>query len=337
MITRAQKVRLGVFLVVSITILLVTLAVLLGVRFAAPRDTYFIRYTISLSGLEPGAPVKYHGVRVGRVENIKIDPTDVSAVIVTISLDSGTPVKRDTRAVVNLTGITGLKYVELTGGTKESEALPPGHFIEAGESVVDRLTGRAEEIALRIEALLIKIDDLLNDNTRARIQGAIEEAQKLIGNANIILEENRDNIRALTQALSEAVQTANTLLAHTDEEMTHLFRVAHSLAEDLRSSASGERIGNILGNVERITSGLRRAIERADLGGLGEDLKVLADRTRRLVEDLDVTILRSRENLYSSLSYIREAVENLSEFARSIREDPSLLLRGTKEREREMP
>ena len=102
MITRAQKVRLGVFLTVSSTLLIGTLAVLAGLRLAEERDTYTIRYHMSLSGLEAGSPVKFNGVRVGRVDSIRIDREDPATVVVAVSLDAGTPVKKDTRAIVNL-------------------------------------------------------------------------------------------------------------------------------------------------------------------------------------------------------------------------------------------
>jgi len=147
MITAAQKVRLGVFVTLTTLIFVGTLAVLTGLRLSEQRDTYFIRYRMSLSGLEPSAQVKLNGVRVGRVDGIRIDRDDPNVVIVDVSLDRGTPVKKDAKAVVTLAGITGLKYIELTGGSREAAFIEPGGEIPAGESVLDRLTGRAEDIA----------------------------------------------------------------------------------------------------------------------------------------------------------------------------------------------
>ncbi len=337
MITAAQKVRLGVFLAVSLTLLVGTLAVLLGVQVAAPRDVYTIRYTMSLSGLEPGAPVKYNGVRVGRVDSIRIDREDVGAVLVTVSLERGTPVKKDTRAVVNLTGITGLKYIELTGGTAESDFLQPGGRIEAGESLVDRLTGKAEDIALKAEAVLGRVHEFLSDANRARIERLIEDADDLLVSARTLVEENRANVAEVTAHLREAGASLASLLRTVDEEAGRTLRAVRAFAEGVEAGVSRERITRIVANVEAVTSRLREAVERADVPGILQDLKTLTGEGSRLVQDVVLTVLRSRENLLASLAYLREALENFSEFARSVREDPSLLLRGTKEQEREIP
>lgn len=337
MITAAQKVRLGAFLAVSLALLVGTLAVLLGVEVTTPRDTYTIRYTMSLSGLEPGAPVKFNGVRVGRVDSIRIDREDVGAVLVTVSLDRGTPVKKDTRAVVNLTGITGLKYIELTGGTKESGFLSPGDRIEAGESLVDRLTGKAEDIALKAEAVLGRVHEFLSDANRARIERLIEDADDLLISARTLIEENRANVAEITARMSEAGASLASLLRTVDQETGRTLRAVRAFAEGVESGASRESIARIVGNVEAVTTRLRRAVEGADIAGILVDLKTLTGQGSRLLQDVNLTVLRSRENLFASLSYLREALENFSEFARSVREDPSLLLRGTKEQEREAP
>lgn len=337
MITAAQKVRLGAFLAVSLALLVGTLVVLLGVQVASPRDVYSIRYTISLSGLETGAPVKFNGVRVGRVDSIRIDREDVGAVLVTVSLDQGTPIKKDTRAVVNLTGITGLKYIELTGGTADSEFLKPGDRIEAGESLVDRLTGKAEDIAAKAEAVLGRVHEFLSDENRGRVERLVEDADDLLVSARTLIEENRANVAETTARLSEAGASLASLLRTVDDETARTLRAVRRFAEGVEAGASRERITRIAANVEAMTSRLRGAIEGADVAGILADLKTLTGEGSRLLQDVNLTVLRSRENLFASLAYLREALENFSEFARSVREDPSLLLRGTKEQERELP
>ena len=71
MATKAQKVRLSIFLILSSTVLLVFFLVLVGKRILKRMDPYYIVYEgISVTGLEPGAAVKYHGVQVGRVADL---------------------------------------------------------------------------------------------------------------------------------------------------------------------------------------------------------------------------------------------------------------------------
>jgi phospholipid/cholesterol/gamma-HCH transport system substrate-binding protein len=169
MITRAQKVRLGLFMTISTVLLVGTMVVLAGLELGRQRDTYTVRYTTSMSGLEPGSSVKYNGVRVGSVDALRINREDVAEVIVTLSLEHGTPVKKDTKAVVNMAGITGLKFIELSGGTSGSGFVEPGGEILGGESTLDKLTGRAEAIAEKAELLLNQLNKAVSDENRERV------------------------------------------------------------------------------------------------------------------------------------------------------------------------
>jgi phospholipid/cholesterol/gamma-HCH transport system substrate-binding protein len=79
MVSQSQKIRLGVFLTISISILIIAIGIITGSRLLKKRVTYFIRYKeISLTGLEIGSPVKYRGLRIGRIEDMHIDENDVT-------------------------------------------------------------------------------------------------------------------------------------------------------------------------------------------------------------------------------------------------------------------
>jgi phospholipid/cholesterol/gamma-HCH transport system substrate-binding protein len=84
---------------------------------------YRVAFNESVSGLKPGEPVKYHGVDVGVVKAMSLDPQDARRVLVDITLNKGTPVKTDTRAMLKLKGITGLVYIELSGGSPDVQLL----------------------------------------------------------------------------------------------------------------------------------------------------------------------------------------------------------------------
>jgi phospholipid/cholesterol/gamma-HCH transport system substrate-binding protein len=84
---------------------------------------YRIHFEESVSGLSLGDSVKYLGVDVGTVESMVIDKDDPNKVQVDIKLHKDTPVKTDTKATLKLKGITGVFFIELTGGGAESGTL----------------------------------------------------------------------------------------------------------------------------------------------------------------------------------------------------------------------
>jgi len=334
MITRTQKVRLGVFLVLSAALLVGTLAVVAGLQITEKRDTYRVRFNVSVSGLEPGAPVKYHGVRVGIVETVRIDREDVSQVLVTLALDAGTPVKTDTRAVMNLTGITGLKFIELVGGTAESAFVKPGEEITSSVSLIDRLTGQAEVIAAKVERLLNNMVEMTNPDNRARVARILEEAEDLIAAGARVLEENRANLHDITASLRETTQGLASTVASVEREVAATLGEFRVTAVALRKLVTSEQVAAALDEFERLARTLRSKAAGVDLGALVADLRALSNAAGRLVADLNLAVVRSREDLFGSLSYLLEGLENFSEFARIIRENPSLLLSGPREEER---
>jgi phospholipid/cholesterol/gamma-HCH transport system substrate-binding protein len=329
MVTRAQKVRLGVFLAGASALLVGTLVVLTGIQVTGKRDTYSVRYTVSLSGLEAGAPVKYNGVRVGRVETIHINRDNVSEVLVTLSLDEGTPVKKDTKAVVNVTGITGLKYIELSGGTSASDFAEPGSEIEGGESVLDRLTGHAETIAARAEAVLEQLREATTRENRERVLRVADDVDKLVVTANQTLADNREDVRAIVASMRTTADGLATTVRNVERESTATLVAVRKLTEGLQESVDRQQVGRILGNIEKVTGDLRQAVEGSNLATVLKDLS-------RVLEAVEVTVVRSKEKVSTSLTYLQEGLENFSEFARIIRENPSLLLGGKQEQERDM-
>ena len=84
---------------------------------------YRIHFAESVSGLALGDPVKFHGVDVGTVTAITLDPQNPRLVQVDVRLRKDTPVKTDTRASLKLKGITGVVYVELNGGSPDAKSL----------------------------------------------------------------------------------------------------------------------------------------------------------------------------------------------------------------------
>jgi phospholipid/cholesterol/gamma-HCH transport system substrate-binding protein len=84
---------------------------------------YRVHFQDSVSGLAVGDPVKFRGIDVGTVKTLGIDPDDSRLVVVDLRLRKETPVKTDTKASLALKGITGVVYIELSGGDPAAKTL----------------------------------------------------------------------------------------------------------------------------------------------------------------------------------------------------------------------
>ena len=116
MATEARKFRVGLFVIAAIVIG-VSAAIWLGAsRYLADESLAVTYFSESVQGLDPGAAVKYRGVPAGRVERIGIAPDgDLIQVTMSINRKYDDLLFKDPslRAQLQLSGITGLRYVEI--------------------------------------------------------------------------------------------------------------------------------------------------------------------------------------------------------------------------------
>ncbi len=330
MITRAQKVRLAIFVVTSATLLVGTILVLAGLKMTERRDLYTVRYRTSVSGLEVGAQVKYNGVRVGRVEAVKINPEDVAEVIVTLSLEAGTPIKADTKATLNSAGITGLRFIELTQGSAGSAMLKPGDTITAGDSLLDKLSDRAEVIADKAQEVLTHVGAMTNADNRAALASILKNVDAVTREAAGMITDNRANLARITESLARASERVDQTVAQLSEDAAMIMGDVRATLATLQGTVDPGQVRRVLASVNGLLSALRKKTEATNLPVLVAEAQRLAARARGLVEHLDTTILRSREDIYGSLGYLLDGMENFSEFTRIVRENPTLLFRGAK-------
>jgi methyl-accepting chemotaxis protein len=150
-----------------------------------------------------------------------------------------------------------------------------------------------------------------------------------------ILVENRENVKDIIANVREASLKVSDVAGTLEREGTAALQAVRQLAEGLRDAVDRQQVARIVGNVERISTSLRTTLDAADLPGMAAQVKSAVASGKRALENVDLTVMRSREDLYASLQYLLEGLENFSEFARSIRENPSLLFGSQKEQERE--
>ncbi len=338
-VTRAQKVRLGIFVVVSTTLLIAMALVLLGGKLARKEDSYFALFDETVSGLEIGAPVKFHGVRIGSVTSIEIDHLDVTKVRVNLDLQRGTPVKEDTTVVLNSMGITGLKFLELTGGTNESNLLEPGSEIQSDASLLDRLSGRADVIAEKLELLINNALAITGPEQQEQVKQILGNVQELLEETNDLLTRNEaridqvmDDLAVTTSNLKEASVAANGVVQRADGQVVSILSDVERLVWDFEqvvadqnynlSTLINDADSAVLSVNELLTSpSVRRLPRQAEetvaavltlvrnadgrVGGLLGTLQSTAVRLKNLLDDERV------EKMFDSLSRLSVKLEGL--------------------------
>ncbi len=239
MATRKQKIRLGIFAVSTALLVLAVLVFFAGVRFWERENQYLVDIEGSVLGLATGSDVLLNGVQVGSIEGMEISPDDIRRVRVTLSVKDGTPVKTDTKAMLVMRGITGLKVIDLRGGTDEAAALKPGSKIPEERSQMDKLVDRADEIADRTLEVM--------DTAERALDSAARVSHELEG----LVADNRALVRGTLASVSGAARSASRLM---DGELKQMVASASGLVTDMSGVIKQNQ-----GQLRAALSDLRRA------------------------------------------------------------------------------
>jgi phospholipid/cholesterol/gamma-HCH transport system substrate-binding protein len=267
--SRSQKIRVGGFVIISAALLAIAIVAFGGVRFWGARARYHIVYERSVYGLVEGANVFFNGVRVGTVARIALADPDPGGVVVTIAIDEGTPIRTDTRAMLQFAGLTGLKEIDLHGGSPDAPRVPPGGRIAAGETTLDLLESRASELVDRVSQL---VDNLVTITDR-------EDYEELLASART----TADNLAHASAALRGML----------DENRVALRRSIDAIHDTAR------RVGQIAGRAETTLGGVGAIVQdnRSDVRAAVRDLRQASRSFRELARDLRTDpsrLLRSR-------------------------------------------
>ncbi len=310
MVSKAQKFRLGVFIFITSFLFLGFIFLVAGNKMMQKRDIYFIRFhDVSINGLQIGSAVKYHGITIGRVDDITIDKNNVRDIIVTISLKKDTPIKEDVKAILTPVGITGLMQIELRGGTNEKKLLKPKSFIQVGTSTFQNITGKAEIITEKLEILLNNLNQLTNEENRDKISN-------IISNIDASVQENKTKINEIVNHSDSLIITANNLLAELNRT-----------AEKVNSLLNSKEIDLILKNSEKISTDLAKI----DMDKLSSDIKNTIKQTNKTLTHIDGLVITNRQEIRSIVVSLRETIDYLNDFARQLSENPSFILKSRKQ------
>jgi phospholipid/cholesterol/gamma-HCH transport system substrate-binding protein len=256
--SKQQKIRIGLFVVIAGTLLAIVLVTFAGLHFWKPRTEYQIVFNKTVYGLEPGADVYVNGIRSGKVTDIRLAPDDLRNVRVTIAVKQGTPIRKDTKAVLQFAGVTGLKVIDLRGGTFEAGALPAGGQIPLGETILDKMEARAL-------AMVDETDEMLKN-----ANNVVKSAQQVVDNVNELTDP-----KALGEVIAQTRQAAANLSALTG--------AMRGMVEDNRASlkASVASIESATKQFANLVDGNQVKAAVSDLRQASRSMKEMAREVRQ--------------------------------------------------------
>jgi len=273
-------------------------------------NRYEIYFTGSVSGLDKGGAVRYLGVGVGRVVDIRIDPRDSSRVEVIVDIDARTPVSTHTVAELQLQGVTGLLFIDLREDHKEQPTTPPVAglkypVIRSAPSRFDVFLASLPELVAGANDVVKRADQLLSNENLSAVSAAIGNLDKASSRLPQTVHDLNSLIGELRSASTEL--TASATSAH---------QLLDSAQPDVRATL--ERVRTIADNLAGFSMQLNKAIAENR-----QDIRTF-----------------THEGLPEIERFVREgraAAEDIQALANSLRENPNQILYQQPERGVEIP
>ena len=192
----SPEVRVGALFILSV-VLIAAFVGYLGVLnpFSSSYDLR-VGYNFA-GGVEVGSPVRVMGIKVGKVKSIQFAADQKSSsgeevkltVVLSVSKEAWPTVRKDSRFFINLAGVIGEKFVEITPGSTASETLQPGQFVRGEDPPrIDQLISQSYGLAGKILEMVEKNEGSVVDT--------IEKMNSLVNNLNktlVLLEKTSKN------------------------------------------------------------------------------------------------------------------------------------------------
>jgi phospholipid/cholesterol/gamma-HCH transport system substrate-binding protein len=191
---------------------------------------YDVMFADPVRGLTDGGEVRFNGIKVGEVQDLRIDPDNSNRVIARIRVSSDVPVRTDTTAQLEPIGLTGVTLIQLTAGSPTAELLRPTFGTPTPQLVgrgsqIDELMARSEEIALRASEAMAAVRDLLTDENIERVSAIIENLETVstqLASSNSVITQSG----VAAQDLSNLTRQLQSDLADLDQVLDDVGQAA---------------------------------------------------------------------------------------------------------------
>ncbi|MEI9932572.1 MAG: MlaD family protein [Rhizomicrobium sp.] len=269
--TKANYVAVGAFVLICMFGVVVTLLWLAGVQYSQEYEYYQTSFKGPVTGLGNGTTVRYNGIDVGRVTELKFDPDDPQKVIAMLQMRPQLGIRQDSEASIESQGLTGGSYVEISGGTKTSPALVPANrgqipAIRSKPSTLQQLEQSAPELFDKLNHAADKLNVMLSPENLKNLSGILSNLNLTTANLNKLAEplaKDADQIDVMIRNLSAASTKLNPVITDADNTVKKYGK----LANDADAFVNGDglnQISDLLREARGLVASLTRLSDKLD-------------------------------------------------------------------------
>lgn len=296
--SRAHALIAGLFVLIFSTGALFTLWWFGGQREDLREVVLVSKHPVN--GLSAQATVRYRGVRVGKVKDIQFDRERPTDILVRLSVEDDTPLSDRTVARLAFQGVTGQAFVQLDetpGSSKPLEGALPRLPLQP--SLMSEGIDSGLETLRQVKEVTTRINQLLDDENRARINRTLSNVEQLSAHALQAGEQLPDVLARLQRLAS-------------DENLSRLSATLRNTADTTAQASEAIR----------------------DVRLLAASLNTVAARLESVLAKVDSEALASAPGKVGEMAdQVKQAAASVDRVARGLEERPDGLLFGKDKRE----
>lgn len=294
---KAQEVKAGMMVVFSIVLLLIFLIAITGIKLNQSKKIYkaYFSYT---SGLEIGSVVRFGGMEVGYIKDMRIHDKNNSQIEFDVEIDGDIPVKTNSVAIVTAIGLMGEFHVNISTGTPDAELLKSGSVLICKDvPQIMQLMEPVGEIAEQLNEIMSEVKQIVGPENQSEIKS-------ILSNLNVLLDENKKSVDLMMDNFTNISKNLNGMTQKMDEMLI----------------SNEENIANSLKHLDETLVQSKDLIERLD----------------KMVVNLDNVVVTKGNNFIDIMDNLKKTTNHLEQFSRSIKERPWQLVRKSAPPERKI-
>jgi phospholipid/cholesterol/gamma-HCH transport system substrate-binding protein len=244
--TKANYLLVGIVVIMAVMAIFVFFIWLAGGPNKSQYTQLMIYFPGSVSGLSPGSQVRYRGVQVGNVSSITLDPKVPDQVHVLVNVLKTTPLYEDMRADLQMLGITGLSFIELTGYSANAKPLvafdhEPYPIIYGSESALEKMMSNIPVLLQSYTDVAYTILDTLNEQNRMEFGETLKqlnEFTKTLADSREDMNQILLNTHSLTHNLNHFSETGLVEMEYLLNDARKTVKEMGDLTQSLQEAPS---------------------------------------------------------------------------------------------------
>lgn len=293
MARRTSHLVIGLFTSIGIIIGAGVIFWLGASKYFEKGDTYVTYFDESVQGLQVDSSVKYRGVDIGRVKNIRVAP-DNKLIEVVMKIQLRGELEKTVVSELKTAGITGIVFVELDRIDPAEPFRSPQIDFPTEHPIIPSRPSEIRQILSSVDSIIEKINRIDFGTISGRLESAARSAENFFGGPRV--QSIMVNLESATASLDSTIGKVDKAMAEGKfedllGETKATLVEARDLMKTTKDELAGMKLAQTAGKADRLVENLDRRTRAMSL-----EIRATSESLRRASENLERLLDRLSNN-----------------------------------------